>query len=172
MQHASPLASLAQRIEPVATRPDLVLGKRQLRVMDQIALQWRARTQDCVNGGPTAKGVGVISALFVGPSGTGKTMAGEILANETRLAFDSIDLGRLVSQYIGETESNLEVLFAATERDGALLFFDEAEALFARRDTLSDAHDRYANLESNWLLRRIEAYCGIVIFATNLKQNI
>src|SRR5437763_679723 len=150
MQLVSPLVDLVQRIEPTATRADLVLAKQRLRVMDQIALQWRARTQDCLNGVPPAKTGGAISALFVGPSGTGKTMAAEILANETRLAFYSIDLGRLVSRYLGETESNLAALFEETQDAGALLFFDEADALFGKRSEASDAREHSAHMDADW----------------------
>jgi SpoVK/Ycf46/Vps4 family AAA+-type ATPase len=170
MQHISPLVDLVQRIEPVATRSDLVLAKQRLRVMDQIALQWRARTQDCLNGISPAKTGGAISALFAGSSGTGKTMAAEILANETRLAFYSIDLGRLVSRYLGETENNLESLFEETQDAGALLFFDEADTLFGKRGEVPDTRERSANMDAEWLLQRVATYCGIVIFATYLKE--
>jgi len=171
MRLASPLADLVQRVEPTATRSDLVLAKQRLRVMDQIALQWRARTQDCLNGASLAK-TGAISALFAGPSGTGKTMAGQILANETRLAFYNIDLSRLVSRYLGETENYLEALFEETQGAGALLFFDEADTLFGKRGEVPDARERSANMDADWLLQRVETYCGIVIFATYLKEAI
>lgn len=166
------MANLVQRVEPVATRQDLVLGKQQLRVMDQIALQWRAQTLDGVNGARAPKAGHAISALFAGASGTGKTMAGEILATETRLAFYRVDLGHVVSQYLGETESNLAALFDTAQEAGALLFLDEAEALFGRRNHVADAHDRYANLEVDCLLRHIEDFRGIVILATNMKRAI
>jgi SpoVK/Ycf46/Vps4 family AAA+-type ATPase len=171
MQLASSIADLVQRCEPAATRQDLVLAKYQLAVMDQIALRWRARTQDLASWGVAVKGR-AISALFTGPRGTGKTMAAEVLANETRLAFCSIDLGRVVSKYLGETEKRLGALFDLAQEASALLFLDEADALFAKRGEVKDAHDRYANIDVSGLMQRIEDYGGIVILATNLKEGI
>jgi SpoVK/Ycf46/Vps4 family AAA+-type ATPase len=171
MQFAPLPADMIRRFEPTATRQDLVLAKQKWRVMDQIALQWRAKTQDPTSSRLATKTGRAISALFAGPSGTGKTMAAEVLANETRLAFYSIDLNRVVSKYLGEIEKKLEALFDATREAGALLFFDEADTLFGKRSEVADAHDRYANLGANPLLQRLEDYRGIVILATKDKQN-
>jgi SpoVK/Ycf46/Vps4 family AAA+-type ATPase len=112
------------------------------------------------------------TALFVGPSGTGKTMAAEVLARELGLDLYKIDLAGVISKYIGETEKNLERIFAAAQHANAILFFDEAEALFGKRSEVSDAHDRYANIEIAYLLQRMEQYEGIAILATNLRQNM
>ena len=117
------------------------------------------------------RGLG-ISALFAGESGTGKTMAAEVLANELRLDLYRIDLSAVVSKYIGETEKNLRRLFDAAEDGGAILFFDEADALFGKRSEVKDSHDRYANIEINYLLQRMEAYRGLAILATNMKSAL
>ena len=117
------------------------------------------------------RGLG-ISALFAGASGTGKTMAAEVLANELRLDLYRIDLSAVVSKYIGETEKNLRRVFDAAEDGGAMLFFDEADALFGKRSEVKDSHDRYANIEVNYLLQRMEAYRGLAILATNMKSAL
>jgi SpoVK/Ycf46/Vps4 family AAA+-type ATPase len=113
-----------------------------------------------------------ISALFAGVSGTGKTMAAEVIANELRLNLYRIDLSQVVNKYIGETEKNLRRLFDAAEDGGAILFFDEADALFGKRSEVKDSHDRYANIEINYLLQRMESYRGLAILATNLKSAL
>jgi SpoVK/Ycf46/Vps4 family AAA+-type ATPase len=118
-----------------------------------------------------ARGLG-ISALFVGASGTGKTMAAEVLANELRLDLYRIDLSQVVSKYIGETEKNLRRVFDAAEEGGAVLLFDEADALFGKRSEVKDSHDRYANIEVSYLLQRMEAYQGLAILTTNLKAAL
>ena len=118
-----------------------------------------------------SRGLG-ISALFAGESGTGKTMAAEVIANELRLNLYRIDLSAVVSKYIGETEKNLRRLFDAAEDGGAILFFDEADALFGKRSEVKDSHDRYANIEINYLLQRMEAYRGLAILATNMKSAL
>jgi SpoVK/Ycf46/Vps4 family AAA+-type ATPase len=115
------------------------------------------------------RGLG-INALFSGESGTGKTMAAEVIANELKLDMYRIDLSAVVSKYIGETEKNLRRLFDAAEDGGAILFFDEADALFGKRSEVKDSHDRYANIEINYLLQRMEAYRGLAILATNMKS--
>jgi SpoVK/Ycf46/Vps4 family AAA+-type ATPase len=117
------------------------------------------------------RGLG-ISALFTGESGVGKTMAAEVIANELRLNLYRIDLSAVVSKYIGETEKNLRRLFDAAEDGGAILFFDEADALFGKRSEVKDSHDRYANIEVNYLLQRMEAYRGLAILATNMKSAL
>ena len=114
------------------------------------------------------RGLG-ISALFAGPSGTGKTMAAEVLASELRLDLYRIDLSPVVSKYIGETEKNLRRVFDAAEEGGAILLFDEADALFGKRSEVKDSHDRYANIEISYLLQRMEAYRGLAILTTNMK---
>jgi SpoVK/Ycf46/Vps4 family AAA+-type ATPase len=118
-----------------------------------------------------SRGLG-ISALFSGVSGTGKTMAAEVLANELRLDLYRIDLSAVVSKYIGETEKNLRRVFDAAEEGGAILLFDEADALFGMRSEVKDSHDRYANIEVSYLLQRMEAYRGLAILTTNLKSAL
>jgi SpoVK/Ycf46/Vps4 family AAA+-type ATPase len=110
-----------------------------------------------------------ISALFAGASGTGKTMAAEVIAAGLRLSLYRIDLSAVVNKYIGETEKNLRRLFDAAENSGAILLFDEADALFGKRSEVKDSHDRYANIEVNYLLQRIESYRGLAILASNMK---
>ncbi len=117
------------------------------------------------------RGLG-ISALFAGASGTGKTMAAEVLAGELRLDLYRIDLAGVVSKYIGETEKNLRKVFDAAEDSGAILLFDEADALFGKRSEVKDSHDRYANIEVSYLLQRMEAYRGLAILTTNLKSAL
>jgi SpoVK/Ycf46/Vps4 family AAA+-type ATPase len=112
------------------------------------------------------------NALFAGPSGTGKTLAAEIVAHELQLDLYRIDLASVVSKYIGETEKNLDKIFAAAEGANGILFFDEADALFGKRSEVRDSHDRYANLEISYLLQRMEQHCGVAILATNLRQNL
>jgi SpoVK/Ycf46/Vps4 family AAA+-type ATPase len=113
-----------------------------------------------------------VSALFAGPSGTGKTTAAEILARELRLDLYRIDLSAVVSKYIGETEKNLRRLFDAADEGGAILLFDEADALFGKRSEVKDSHDRYANIEVSYLLQRMEAYRGLAILTTNQRQAL
>ena len=111
----------------------------------------------------------LVSALFAGASGTGKTMAAEVLANELWLDVYRIDLSQVVSKYIGETEKNLRRVFDAAEEGGAVLLFDEADALFGKRSEVKDSHDRYANIEISYLLQRMEAYRGLAILTTNMR---
>ena len=113
-----------------------------------------------------------IVALFAGPPGTGKTMAAQALARHLGLTLLRIDLSRVVNKYIGETEKNLDAAFAEAEAVGAILFFDEADALFGKRSEIKDAHDRYANTETGYLLQRLESHRGIVLLATNLQRNL
>jgi SpoVK/Ycf46/Vps4 family AAA+-type ATPase len=115
-----------------------------------------------------SRGLG-ITTLFAGASGTGKTMAAEVLANELRLDLYRIDLSQVVSKYIGETEKNLRRVFNAAEEGGAVLLFDEADALFGKRSEVKDSHDRYANIEVSYLLQHMEAYRGLAILTTNMK---
>src|SRR4029453_16829430 len=112
-----------------------------------------------------------LSMLFVGPSGTGKTMAAEIIAGELGLDLYKIDLSGVVSKYIGETEKNLSTIFQEAEQSNAILFFDEADAVFGKRSEVKDAHDRYANIEVNYLLQKMEEYEGITTLARNFPKN-
>lgn len=168
------LDALAQRLEPKVTRADLVLPKSELDLIDQIAAQVKQRRKvygEWGFGRKMNRGLG-IAALFAGPSGTGKTMAAEVLASELRLNLYRIDLSAVVSKYIGETEKNLRRLFDAAEGGGAILFFDEADALFGKRSEVRDSHDRYANLEVSYLLQRIESWRGLAILTSNMRQAI
>jgi SpoVK/Ycf46/Vps4 family AAA+-type ATPase len=168
------LENLAQRIEPVATWDDLVLPKDQGQILREIVVHVRQRARVYKRWGFAAKssrGLG-ISALFAGASGTGKTMAAEVLANELRLDLYHIDLSQVVSKYIGETEKNLRQVFDAAEGGGAILLFDEADALFGKRSEVKDSHDRYANIEVSYLLQRMEAYRGLAILTTNRKEAL
>src|SRR5262249_32064103 len=113
-----------------------------------------------------------ISALFAGQSGTGKTMAAEVLAWALQLDLYRIDLSQMVSKYIGETEKNLRRVFDVAEQGGAILLFDEADALFGKRAEVKDSHDRYANIEVSYLLQRMEAYTGLAILTTNMKSEL
>jgi SpoVK/Ycf46/Vps4 family AAA+-type ATPase len=113
-----------------------------------------------------------LNALFAGPSGTGKTMAAEVIARDLGLDLYKIDLSTVMSKYVGETEKNLERIFAAAEHSNAILFFDEADALFGKRSEVRDAHDRYANVEISYLLQKMEEYDGLVILTSNLSKNM
>jgi ATP-dependent 26S proteasome regulatory subunit len=168
------LENLAQRIEPAATWSDLVLPEPQLRILREMASHVRQRSKVYEQWGFAAKGLrGLgISALFAGTSGTGKTMAAEVLANELRLDLYRIDLSAVVSKYIGETEKNLRRVFDAAEQGGAILLFDEADALFGKRTEVKDSHDRYANIEVSYLLQRMETYRGLAILTTNRKESL
>ena len=168
------LEALAQRIEAKAVWDDLILPADELALLRQLPAQVRGRAQVYDDWGfrrRMNRGLG-IAALFAGESGTGKTMAAEVLANELRLNLYRIDLSAVVSKYIGETEKNLRQLFDAAEDGGAILFFDEADALFGKRSEVKDSHDRYANIEINYLLQRMEAYRGLAILATNMKSAL
>lgn len=170
----SGLDDLAQRLDPVSGWNDLVLPEAQLRTLRQIAAHAKHRLMVYQQWGFAGKGVrGLgISALFAGESGTGKTMAAEVLANELHLDLYRIDLSGVVSKYIGETERNLRRVFDAAETSGAMLLFDEADALFGKRSEVRDSHDRYANIEVSYLLQRMEAYRGLAILTTNMKAAL
>ena len=168
------LEDLAQRIVPVAGWDDLVLPEREKQVLRQIAAQVRHRMQVYETWGFAGRGRRGLgsSVLFTGESGTGKTLAAEVLACELGLDLYRIDLSCVVSKYIGETEKNLKRAFDAAEEGGALLLFDEADALFGKRGEVKDSHDRYANIEVSYLLQRMEAYQGLAILTTNLKSSM
>lgn len=168
------LGELAQRITPMAGWNDLVLPDEQHSILREIAIHVRQRMKVYETWGfaaKSARGLG-ISALFSGPSGTGKTMAAEVLANELHLDLYRIDLSQVVSKYIGETEKNLSRVFDAADVGGAILLFDEADALFGKRSEVKDSHDRYANVEVSYLLQRMEVYRGLAILTTNLKDAL
>ena len=168
------LDDLAERIRPTATWDDLVLPAQQFGQLRQIVAQLRQRLrvyEEWGFSGHGALGLGV-SALFHGESGTGKTLAAQALANELGLDLYRIDLSSVVSKYIGETEKNLRRVFDVAEDSGAILLFDEADALFGKRSEVKDSHDRYANIEVSYLLQRMEAYRGLAVLTTNLKAAL
>jgi hypothetical protein len=170
----SRLDELAQHIPPCANWGDLVLPQAQLAVLRQIAAQVRQRTRvyhDWGFGRRNARGLG-LAALFSGASGTGKTLAAEVLASELNLDLYRIDLASVVSKYIGETEKNLRRVFDAAEDSATILLFDEADALFGKRSEVKDSHDRHANIEVSYLLQRMEAYRGLAILTTNQKSAL
>jgi len=165
---------LAARAESLATWNDLVLPTPQIEVLRQIAANARQASVVLRDWGFSAqysRGLG-LSALFAGPSGTGKTMAAGILARELDRDLYQIDLATVTSKYIGETEKHLRRIFDAAERSGAILLFDEADALFGKRSQVRDSHDRYANLEISYLLQRMESYRGIAILTTNMHNTL
>lgn len=168
------LEGLAQRLAPTATWSDLVLPAPQLQTLREISAQLRQRHLVYETWGFAAKGTrGLgVTALFAGASGTGKTFAAEVLAAEARLDLFRIDLSQVVSKYIGETEKNLRRVFDAAEGSGAILLFDEADALFGKRSEVKDSHDRFANIEVSYLLQQMEAYRGLAILTTNLKHAL
>ncbi|MEL7940109.1 ATP-binding protein [Pseudomonas delhiensis] len=171
---ARAMSELAQPIEARAQWHDLVLPEAQLQTLRQIAVHTRHRLTvhhdwGFADGG--SRGLG-IATLFWGDSGTGKTLAAEVLANALGLALYRIDLSAVVSKYIGETEKNLRRVFDSAEELGAILLFDEADALFGKRSEVKDSHDRYANIEVSYLLQRMEAYRGLAILTTNHKAAL
>ncbi|WP_414577265.1 ATP-binding protein [Anabaena sp. CCY 9402-a] len=168
------LDELSQRIEATAQWEDLVLPPNELGVLKDIAAHLRQRSKVYEQWGFAAKGgrgLG-ISAMFAGASGTGKTLAAEVLANTLHLDVYRIDLSAVVSKYIGETEKNLRRVFDAAEGGGVILLFDEADALFGKRTEVKDSHDRHANIEVSYLLQRMESYRGLAILTTNLKASL
>jgi hypothetical protein len=168
------LDDLAQPIDSTATWEDLVLPDAQRLILRDIVAHVRQRAKvysEWGFAGKSGRGLG-ISAMFAGASGTGKTMAAEVMAKELRLDLYRIDLSTVVSKYIGETEKNLRRIFDAAESGGAVLLFDEADALFGKRTQVKDSHDRHANVEVSYLLQRMEAYQGLAILTTNLKDSL
>jgi SpoVK/Ycf46/Vps4 family AAA+-type ATPase len=173
-ENSTALDRLARRIEPAVGWADLVLPGHVLGALEELAN--RARHRELVLGDwrmrpGGGRGHGV-AALFAGDSGTGKTMSAEVVARELGLELYVVDLATVVDKYIGETEKNLERVFAGATGVNAVLLFDEADAVFGRRSEVKDAHDRYANIESAYLLQRLETFDGLVILATNLRANI
>ncbi len=166
--------SLVRRLETVFEWEDIVLPVPTLTLLQQIPGHVRHAGEVFEDWGYRSRfpfGCGV-AALFSGPSGTGKTMAAQIIAIELGVELFQIDLANTVSKYIGETEKNLDIIFNAAEHASAVLLFDEADALFGKRTEVKDAHDRYANVEVAYLLQRMEAYSGLAVLTTNFKQNL
>ena len=174
LQSNQKLATLARKIAPHFQWDDIVLPADRLRQLREIcnSIKYRALVYDEWGfDSKLALGKG-LNVLFAGPSGTGKTMAAEIIARKLGLDLYKIDLSTVVSKYIGETEKNLARIFAEAETSNAILFFNEADALFGKRSEVRDSHDRYANIEIAYLLQKMEEYDGVVILATNLSRNI
>ncbi len=168
------LDNLAQRMPSEAGWDDLVVPQKVKRLLRELVTQVQQRATVYQQWGlakGSRRGLGV-SALFAGESGTGKTLAAEVLANQFALDLYRIDLSQVVSKYIGETEKNLERIFSAAEGGGVVLLFDEADALFGKRTDVKDSHDRHANVEVSFLLQRMEAYQGLAILTTNLKDSL
>ena len=175
LAHTRPrLDALAQRLVSTVGWDDIVLPADELDALHKIADQVAHRQTVYRTWGfadRISRGLG-ISALFSGPSGTGKSLAAEVIANHLQLDLHRIDLSTVVDKYIGETEKNLRRLFDAAESGGAILFFDEADALFGKRSQVKDSHDRYANIEVNYLLQRMESFTGLAILATNMRSAL
>lgn len=173
-QNGGGLETLARRVHPRATVDDLILAEPAWRQVLETAS--RARLRHRVVGEWQMRGVGTrgdgITALFAGPSGTGKTLAAEVIAASLGLDLYVVDLSSVVDKYVGETEKNLERIFSGAHGLNGVLFFDEADALFGKRSAVSDGHDRYANIEVAYLLQRMEQFDGISILATNLTANL
>lgn len=173
-QNASRLEHLARRIEPAASFDDIVLPDTVVaslrEIIDRARHHHRVLHEWCM-GGPGSHQRG-ITGLFAGPSGTGKTLSAEVVAHTLGLDLYTIDLSAVVDKYIGETEKNLDRIFEEAEGVNGVLFFDEADALFSKRSDVSDAHDRYANIETAFLLQRMEHFDGIAVLATNLRANL
>jgi hypothetical protein len=168
------LGTLARKVEANYGWADLVLPPDQLSQLEEICLQVKHRQVVYGDWGFDRKlslGKG-LNALFAGPPGTGKTMAAEVIARELHLDLYKIDLSQVVSKYIGETEKNLDRIFREARASYAILFFDEADALFGKRSEVKDAHDRYANIEVGYLLQKMEEYDGIAVLATNLRHHM
>jgi hypothetical protein len=168
------LGSLAAKVRPVYRWGDLVLPSDQVEQLRELCRQARYRHVVLGEWGFDRKlslGKG-LSALFSGPPGTGKTMAVEVIANELGLDLYKIDLSQVVSKYIGETEKNLDRVFAGARAGHAILFFDECDALFGKRTAVQDAHDRYANIEVAYLLQKMDEHDGVTVLATNLRPNL
>lgn len=173
--HASlKLDQLATRVDPRYQRSDLILPPDQTTQIEELIARVSYAATVHTNWGFGDKGTPIrrVSALFAGDSGTGKTLAAEVIAGQLGLVMYKIDLSSVVSKYIGETEKNLKSIFEEARSGNAILFFDEADALFGKRSEVKDAQDRYANIEVAYLLQQIEGYDGVAIMATNLRQNL
>jgi SpoVK/Ycf46/Vps4 family AAA+-type ATPase len=174
LQSNRKLAELARQIRPHYTWDDIVLPADRMAQLREISNQVRYRGLVYESWGFQRKVAGGrgLCVLFAGPPGTGKTMAADVLAHDLGLDLYKIDLSTVVSKFIGETEKNLARIFAEAATSNAILFFDEADALFGKRTQVRDAHDRYANLEISYLLQKMEDHQGVVILATNLRKNM
>ncbi|HMP41652.1 MAG TPA: ATP-binding protein, partial [Roseiflexaceae bacterium] len=173
-QSSGRLNALAHKIATTYTWDDIVLPEDQVAQLREICIQVRQRRIVLETWGfdhHLAMGKGV-NVLFAGQSGTGKTMAAEIIGADLGLELYKVDLSSMVSKYIGETEKNLDKVFSAAREANAILFFDEADAIFGKRSEVKDAHDRYANIEVGYLLQKMEEYDGVVILSTNLRKNL
>jgi SpoVK/Ycf46/Vps4 family AAA+-type ATPase len=174
LQSNQRLGALARKLSPRKGWEDITLPEHAMEQLREICAQVKHRRTVYVEWGFGRKqtlGKG-LCVLFYGSSGTGKTLAVEVMARELKLEAFKIDLSTVVSKYIGETEKNLSRVFQEAETGNAILFFDEADALFGKRSEVKDAHDRYANIEIGYLLQRMEEFDGLVILATNLRKNI
>jgi ATP-dependent 26S proteasome regulatory subunit len=174
LQSNRKLSALARKIKPNYTWNDIILPPDRVQQLREICNSVKYRSVVYDQWGFDRKlslGKG-LNILFAGPPGTGKTMAAEIIAGELALDLYKIDLSSVVSKYIGETEKNLARIFSEAETSNAILFFDEADALFGKRSEVRDSHDRYANIEVGYLLQRMEEYEGVVILATNFRKNM
>jgi hypothetical protein len=174
LQNAAGLERLSRRVAPGVSWDDLVLPDGTLEQLQELTVRARYREQVLRDwrmrpGG--GRGTGV-TALFAGDSGTGKTMAAEVIAGDLGLDLYAVDLATVVDKYIGETEKNLERIFTEASNVSAVLLFDEADAIFGKRSEVRDAHDRYANIESAYLLQRMESFDGVAVLATNLRANL
>ncbi|MDZ8105279.1 MAG: AAA family ATPase [Nostoc sp. DedQUE12a] len=173
-QSGHDLTALARKIEPQYTWDDIILSAEHQTLLREICNQTKYRNLVHEEWGFDRKlslGKG-LNVLFSGPPGTGKTMAAEVIAHELQLDLYKIDLSQIVSKYIGETEKNLNRIFTAAANSNAILLFDEADALFGKRSEVRDAHDRYANIETGYLLQKMEEYEGLAILTTNLRSNM
>jgi hypothetical protein len=166
------LERLALRVPPRRTWDDLIVHQEQLDQLRELSARYRHRHRVHEEWGFRAVPSAGLVAVFAGGSGTGKTLAAEVIAGDLGLDLYKIDLAAVVSKYIGETEKNLDRIFGAASAGNVVLFFDEADALFGKRSEVGDAHDRYANIEVSYLLQRIETYDGLVVLATNLQRNM
>jgi len=166
--------TLVLALPPKATWTDLVLPPRELKALRQIeaAAKAQAAARDKSSTGRAKAASSGLTVLFAGASGTGKTLAAEVLANELRRPLYRIDLSKVVSKYIGETEKHLDLLFDNPEAADAILLFDEADALFGKRSEVKDSHDRHANIDVAYLLKRMKSHRGIAILETNRKSAI
>jgi hypothetical protein len=168
------LHALATRVRVTQTWSDLVLDEDQANAVLELRARIRGRTrvyEDWGFGNKVGKGLG-IAALFSGPPGTGKTMVAALIAQELEIDLFQVDLGKVVSKYIGETEKNLAALFDAAEASCSIILFDEADSMFGKRTEVKSSNDRYANLETNYLLQRLETYTGVCLLTSNHEGNI
>ena len=174
VQSRETLGALARRADTAYDWEDIVLPADTEAQLREVAAHVKHRGTVYADWGFEERfslGTGM-NVLFSGPSGTGKTMAAEIIAADAGLDMFKVDLATVVSKYIGETEENLKEIFDEAEHTDAVLFFDEADALFGERSEVSDSQDRYANVEVSYLLQRMEEHDGAVVLATNFKENI